>query len=214
MLFFIKANGQCGIDSIYIGELETLPQNYQFGDTIKIILPVSTPDVSLNLGHTFTIDSNQINISACYYISGTMPSSSHFVDTIILGVLQEGNYNLTVYAYCSTDTICTYSDVFTKLVSFSILSIGIPEYNKSNNFSFYPNPTSNNVTVLFDNTGDKKFLIKIYDVVGNKVFSKEFTTNENSVNISLDNISKGVYICRITNASEIDLYKEKLVIIK
>jgi hypothetical protein len=68
--------------------------------------------------------------------------------------------------------------------------------------------------VQFSNATGENCTFELFDALGNKVFSKQVTANENTVDISLDNIAKGMYICRIMNANNINLYNNKLIIIK
>ena len=91
---------------------------------------------------------------------------------------------------------------------------GLNEMNEDNAISVYPNPTSDNVTVRFGNVTNDKCTFELYDVIGNKVFSNEIAANQNSVIIPLDNVAKGVYICKIINTNNIKLYNSKLVIVK
>lgn len=86
--------------------------------------------------------------------------------------------------------------------------------SNSSNITVYPNPAYENITVLLGNTSEEKYLFELYDAIGNIVFSKEFAANEYSVNIPLDNISKGIYVCKVSNSANINLYNDKLVIIK
>jgi len=80
--------------------------------------------------------------------------------------------------------------------------------------NIFPNPTSENVTVTFGNVSNDKCTFELFDIIGNKVFSKEIVANQNSIIIPLDNVAKGVYICKIINTNNIKLYNSKLVIIK
>jgi len=80
--------------------------------------------------------------------------------------------------------------------------------------SVYPNPANDNVTVVLGNVDNGKCNFELFDDIGNKIFSKEIAANQNSVIIPLDNVAKGVYICKIMNANNIKLYNSKLVIIK
>jgi len=67
------------------------------------------------------------------------------------------------------------------------------------NINVYPNPTSDNVTVMFGNVDNDKCIFELYDAIGNKVFSNEIAANQNSVIIPLENVAKGVYILKIDN---------------
>ena len=100
-------------------------------------------------------------------------------------------------------------------VSLSTDTSGINEVaEKEIGMDIYPNPASDNVTILLNNIDNSQCTFELYDVVGNRIFSKEFKANQYSVIIPLDNVAKGVYICRILNSNNIKLYNSKLVIVK
>ena len=80
--------------------------------------------------------------------------------------------------------------------------------------SVYPNPTSDNVTVMLGNADNGKYTFELFDAIGNKIFSKEFIANQNSVIIPLDNVAKGVYICKVTNEKGDVIFNNRIVIIK
>ena len=91
----------------------------------------------------------------------------------------------------------------------------IVDFNSTNLIiSIYPNPAKDNITIIIGNNEEETYNFELFDIVGNKVFSKQFTTSENSANISLNSISKGIYVCRILDSKNIKLYNGKLVIIK
>ena len=93
-------------------------------------------------------------------------------------------------------------------------TLGIENYPNPNTINIYPNPTSDNVTLQFSNIPNENCTFELFDALGNKIFSKDITESENLVNISLANVAKGVYICRIFDANHINLYDNKLVILK
>ena len=191
-IFTFKVNGQCAADTMYIDNLRILPVSYQYGDTLKVAFSVSIPSLSSNLGQAFSIDSNQINVYSCYFVTNaTQPS--HFTDTIILGVLPEANYNLTLFAYCSADTICTYSDVFSKTISFSVLPTSIHLYERPDNFSVYPNPAKDQVTVT--NPSESPAIIEIYNYQGKKMASYHINNTINT--LSVKDLKPGMYLYSI-----------------
>jgi len=89
-----------------------------------------------------------------------------------------------------------------------------PVVSSNSEILVYPNPASDNVTLQFSNITNENCTFELFDAMGNKIFSKEFVSSENLVNVSLTNVAKGVYICRIIDSNHINLYNSKLVIIK
>lgn len=71
--------------------------------------------------------------------------------------------------------------------------IGVEE-NKSKSFKTYPNPTSSQINLLFDNVEDKT--IQLIDVLGNVVLTEQ--NNSNNIQLNLSNYPKGVYFIKVT----------------
>ena len=67
-------------------------------------------------------------------------------------------------------------------------------------FSIFPNPASDKVSIRIESAEAKPIQVAIVDLIGKTVFSGEFNlgSGTNTREIGLDNISKGVYILRLT----------------
>jgi len=66
--------------------------------------------------------------------------------------------------------------------------------NKLTSFKTYPNPTSSQINLLFDNVEDKT--IQLIDVLGNVVLTEQ--NNSNNIQLNLSNYPKGVYFVKVT----------------
>ena len=80
-----------------------------------------------------------------------------------------------------------------------------------NNFSFYPNPATENITVSFPgNTSHPEF--QIYDLAGNLILEKtpDLFEEKNSLTISLEGVEPGIYFIRFV--SEKGIEAEKIII--
>jgi hypothetical protein len=62
--------------------------------------------------------------------------------------------------------------------------------------SNYPNPFTSSTTFSF-NTFSEKGKIEVFNVLGQRVFSKEITVGENSINWNPTKIPTGVYIAKL-----------------
>lgn len=74
--------------------------------------------------------------------------------------------------------------------------VGINEFNESSEINLYPNPSSENIYIQFNNMDISKYLIKVYDIMGKLVYyikdiDKSLMMIENS------KIGKGFYIISI-----------------
>ena len=189
LLINAKTNSQTCCDNVIktIGDLTILPNNYTNSDTIKLIIPYSTSDLSLNLWKHFNIDSNLFTISACY-MQFPLTSPSYYLDTIVIGILPLGNYTITVNKYCSCDTICTYSDTVSESIQFNITT-GVNEFFK-NNVSFFPNPATN---TLYFNEIPSNANAEIYDLSGKLILKSPLFKPQ----IDVSNLGKGMYFIKL-----------------
>ena len=81
-------------------------------------------------------------------------------------------------------------------------------------YGLYPNPSSDNVVVLFESNEAKSNNVTIYSVSGKKVFNQDVAVAKglNSLSIPLNNIETGIYFVHLSNGSTI--VKEKLMVTK
>ena len=143
LLISFNVKSQC---TLTISNVSLIPINYNSNDTIKAILDVWLLCDGSDLGQSFSINSNQINISSCYHITAG-GSVENYIDTITLGILPPANYNLIVNAYESLyDTVCTHYDTVTTSIQFDVLT-GINTFNKNLKISIYPDPVIDNINI-------------------------------------------------------------------
>ena len=125
-------------------------------------------------------------------------TDSSYLMTKILKSL--GTYYWRMRAYAGSGITADTSS-WSPVWSFTTTGpIGIEENNLPA-FVIYPNPTSGKIFVKAENSLMNNARFTLYDLVGNKVFEKEIhlSTGQNTEEIILDNIARGIYIGRITN---------------
>ncbi|WP_087491743.1 MULTISPECIES: reprolysin-like metallopeptidase [unclassified Winogradskyella] len=128
--------------------------------------------VAVNIGDTFTqttIANNQL--------SYTHDGSSTPADSFKFSV--EGN-----------DSAILGGQEF----SFNVV-LGLDELD-TNNFNLYPNPNKGDFNIAFGrNFNDIN--VQLFDIRGIEILNKDYTTNSNTITVSTNNISDGLYIVRI-----------------
>lgn len=77
------------------------------------------------------------------------------------------------------------------------LTLGTGDFD-SNTFSIYPNPSNGHFTIQLKDSNEASN-IEILSILGQKIFTKE---NYNGTSLNVNNISKGIYIIRITQDSK------------
>jgi hypothetical protein len=76
-------------------------------------------------------------------------------------------------------------------------------------FHLVPNPAQENVTVMLQNPSGKSLVAAVFDYSGRLVKEINIAANQTKVNITLDDMSNGIYFIKISNDS---FYRiEKLV---
>jgi hypothetical protein len=89
-------------------------------------------------------------------------------------------------------------------------TVGIPPISnfQSSIFNIFPNPATNNFSIIFPNTINKG-VIEIYNILGEKVFTENIV-NVSQKEIRLNTINSGIYFVKVRDGES--EYSEKLVI--
>ncbi|PCI93810.1 MAG: hypothetical protein COB15_15710 [Flavobacteriales bacterium] len=81
------------------------------------------------------------------------------------------------------------------LAKYSFNAIGIDENGFDADFSLYPNPASNNITIDFES--EEQFVnLQIINIRGQQIFIKEYKNTKN-VQLNIEDFSSGVYFVKI-----------------
>jgi len=75
--------------------------------------------------------------------------------------------------------------------------VGLMEQSKSIDFSVYPNPTSDQITI--STKGNRINQIRIVDLAGRVVFENQAALNSNEVTIPVRQLNNGTYILTVTS---------------
>lgn len=90
-----------------------------------------------------------------------------------------------------------------------VSALGINEF-EDGNFVFYPNPTSDIVTVSLSNTENSIASIVVYDVLGKTILTQK-ATNVATQTIDLSNVTTGMYFIEVTTDSNLKVVKKLMV---
>ncbi|MCX6230639.1 MAG: T9SS type A sorting domain-containing protein [Bacteroidetes bacterium] len=191
LLFCFRSAAQLPI----IDSLKIIPANPTTIDSVKIICSAYFPSGGCLLSSSsVTITGNTISINAGH-ILGMMAYICHSTDTITIGKLETGTYELYYHIYDPQNS--SISDIDT--IFFTVYNItGINSFEKSeNDFSIYPNPSGNEIFVDIISHPYEKFNIDIFSVFGQKI--KTITDINGKTAIDIDNLAEGAYFIVITN---------------
>lgn len=171
-----------------IGNVDTLTNELDVtiynGDTNSVNYPSvvvvnGIGDTIANKNNLFFLFQHPANDTVVHTIpcDTTLDSiPSGFTGTIYI---TDNFYNIT----------CAYSYPMT-------CTVGINEYASSNNFTLYPNPTSDNITISMTGNNRRNADIRIYDMTGKEV--KNYTTTNSLLTINRENLQSGIYFVTIT----------------
>jgi PKD repeat protein len=204
----IWKQGASGL-SYTAGLSSTLAQYYQLISDNTLFN--STNDWNLNINKPTANFSESISGNTATFtnlstsIANTLNYSWNFGDGITSSIANpshtyttSGTYTITLIA-----SNCIFSHTITKTIQVGALSIN---ENAVGNFEFYPNPTTNQITLKVDNQllGS---VYTIYDTIGKSVLNGKINSELHV--IDLGNLSNGVYIIEV--ASEGNYFKNKFI---
>lgn len=151
-------------------------------------------------------------------INGTSTKSNNTMSLYNNKLAISGSYDLvnnatvtingTTLTSCNNDPnfatlypswVSLQGDVFISQLSISN-SLAVVQ-NKLTNFQIYPNPTSNQINLSFENNLEKANL-KIVSILGQTVLEKQ-NVSGNNLNIDVSNLAKGVYVVQVLNRNSI-----------
>jgi hypothetical protein len=154
---------------------------------------VNLKTVSFNgagfLGYNYTINENDITISACFWFNFTLPVLT-FNNDFFIPVTDVGLYNVTVDAYNSASTeTCDY---FSTGGSMNTNVLSAPDFKNDDAFLLFPNPSGG--IVSFTANPSEINGIHIYDNLGRLV--RKYNKNIHN-EIDLSGLANGMYFIRM-----------------
>jgi hypothetical protein len=90
------------------------------------------------------------------------------------------------------------------------LPVGIVTINDNKNILVYPNPSSDRITIKFENNESQKFISEFFDTHGRMI--KRLITHDSSFVIDLREWSSGVYFIRLQSEDGKVNSKGKLIV--
>ena len=82
---------------------------------------------------------------------------------------------------------------------------------ENGNFVFYPNPTSDFVTISLKNTENSISSIVVYDVVGKLIIEKKPNTSIATETVNLSSVNPGIYFIEVTTDTNLKVVKKLIV---
>ena len=117
--------------------------------------------------------------------------------------------------YCYTDSLARTKNTMIRVNVRVPYQAGVPEVGSINNWSVYPNPVANAMTINYTLSSATEVTISLYDMLGNKVSEIQNGTQaggQHKVNFDATNINQGLYLMQIKAGSK--TLNQKVSVIK
>lgn len=83
-------------------------------------------------------------------------------------------------------------------------------FNSENQVTVYPNPTKNNLYINKGTLDAKNYAVKIVDINGKTVSEKEFNNSQLTEQLSVSQLTSGIYMCVISTESK-QIFKKIII---
>ncbi len=140
------------------------------------------------------------------FIEGVGPTASIFYQEIGVIYSEPFLYTILLCSHKTNQTIYT-NEVFSNECRFS--SLGISEQKSEDKIKVYPNPSSNNLKIEFENPNNEKFSFFIYSSSGQIIYS--IITQKNIITLEKILKSEGIYFYKLTNLKDKE-YNGKIIL--
>lgn len=179
---------------------------YSMGNPIAVqFLPevIDSNAQENNIDSTFTVEIYgglpQLN-GSLFSAYNLIPATAYFINNstnhgglITIGGLLDGD----VYSFSVSDS--TGCELIISGGPYVGLPVGTSEMIANSDFTIYPNPTKDELTIEFLDTKQNNLTLEIYTILGRKVLQKhvEISSSSRIFHLNLENEANGVYFLKI-----------------
>jgi len=196
LTFFLTNNLKAQIPAI--DSLKIIPTNPTTNDLVKIISHTIFPSSGCPLtSSSVNISGATITVYAAHTL-GFLTAICYSKDTLTIGILNAGTYELTYHLY---DTVppTTY-DIDT--INFTVQQSNGLQFtdNSEQSIEIYPNPTTTEINIRLKTHLVDRYDIEIYSVLGKKI--KTVREGKDTITIDISDLTDGVYFIIITSGHD------------
>lgn len=180
---------------------------------VKIVTKVSFGNSAMPINHSASVDNvnKKVNLVSCYLYNPVAPSAPIFIDTINVGAISLGNYDLNYTVFISSQmTVCAPYDTTANSYPFSAWeSTGTQELNASQLIQISPNPASTEFYIDLKNNSADPTTLSITNCLGQEIYVQAGLT-ENRAIVDCANWPPGLYL--ISTKSKNVNSRKKLIV--
>jgi plastocyanin len=110
-----------------------------------------------------------------------------------------GSFSKTFTSVGSNPYVCTphSGNMFGTITVVAEGTLSTASFDVLGTISMYPNPTKSNLTIDFQIQNIENLNVKVFNLLGKEMLTKQISKNDTSVRVS--NLNSGVYLVRITS---------------
>ena len=161
----------------------------------------STPSASGSTNASRTIEVGD-TVTWNWYSGGSHnvksnPSSNETFSSAFFGT--GGTFSHTFTSVGTNSYVCTphADNMFGTISVVAEGTLSIDTFDALGTINMYPNPTNANLTIDFQIQDIEKLNVKVFNLLGKEMLTKQISKNDSSVKVS--NLNDGIYIVRITS---------------
>tara|TARA_R110001592_G_scaffold8129_4_gene45040 strand:+ start:3134 stop:3757 length:624 start_codon:yes stop_codon:yes gene_type:complete len=161
----------------------------------------STPTATGNTNSSRTIEVGD-TVKWNWYSGGThnvqsLGSATESFESQFFGM--GGTFSHTFTATGSNSYICSphSGNMFGTITVVAEGTLSIDTFDALATITMYPNPTNANLTIDFQIQNIEKLNIKVFNLLGKEMLTKQISKNDASLSVS--NLTNGIYMVRITS---------------
>lgn len=196
LTFFLTINAQSQIPAI--DSLRIIPANPTAADNVKIISNTTFPSGGCPLTSSYVnIMGTTITVSVSHTL-GFLQYICISKDTLTIGILNAGTYELTYNLYL-TDTTGPpiLYDIDTIIFIVKQPSGFQPTDYSEQKINVYPNPTKDKMFIEFSSQRFSAVMIELVNKFGTKVYQQTKPGNTNTIEINVNVYPNGFYFIKV-----------------
>ncbi len=203
LFLFLSIRQSAQTYTVYTPTVSGANTNY-----VQVITKAFFANDAHTMAHSYLVDfsNNTIHVSSCYFYPGILTVLTTLTNTVNVGILPQGNYNLSYTAYISGDgTNCTpFDTIIFPPAPFYVGPNSMKEFEIEQNIQIAPNPVNDNFKLICADPNFGVMNILIFNSLGQKVHEIIKPNLNSEMGLDLD---PGVYFLELNTETKVKRIK-------